>query len=208
MPGCVRFDCFGAGQFVSSLFPGRHWRDQADLREPMFGALGVARWLHELLWYLADVLDRDVPAKWRAEALTATARLRLLLAGGAADLAEASADDEWDQLKPLLSRTSALVRGAELVDGPPPRPDLAGRDLTGANLQRADLRGALLLRARLMRADLRAADLLGADLRHADLSGADLSTALFLTQSQVNGAAGDAATRLPDALDRPGHWLA
>ena len=49
-------------------------------------------------------------------------------------------------------------------------------------------------------------DLLGADLRDADLRGCDLSTALFLTQPQVNSARGDASTRLPTGLARPGHW--
>ncbi|MFD9802156.1 pentapeptide repeat-containing protein [Streptomyces sp. NPDC059071] len=55
-------------------------------------------------------------------------------------------------------------------------------------------------------ADLSLADLIGADLRDADLSGADLTGALFLTQPQLNSARGDAATRLPEGFERPGHW--
>jgi uncharacterized protein YjbI with pentapeptide repeats len=68
--------------------------------------------------------------------------------------------------------------------------------LQGANLRGADLKGA----------DLRAADLIGADLRDADLSGADLTDSIFVTQSQLNAAKGDAATKLPPALSRPTHW--
>ena len=60
----------------------------------------------------------------------------------------------------------------------------------------ADLRGA----------DLRGCDLIGADLRGADLRGADLRGALFLLQSQLDAAVGDAATRLDAAFTRPGHW--
>ena len=56
--------------------------------------------------------------------------------------------------------------------------------------------------------DRRRADLIGADLRDTDLRGADLSGALFVTQMQVQAARGDAATRIPAALDRPAHWTA
>jgi uncharacterized protein YjbI with pentapeptide repeats len=44
------------------------------------------------------------------------------------------------------------------------------------------------------------------ELADADLRSADLSSALFLTQSQLEAARGDARTRLPAALRRPGHW--
>ncbi len=54
--------------------------------------------------------------------------------------------------------------------------------------------------------NLRQADLIGADLRDADLRGADLTGALFLTQSQVNAARGDRATKLPPSVTRPSHW--
>jgi uncharacterized protein YjbI with pentapeptide repeats len=68
------------------------------------------------------------------------------------------------------------------------------------------LRGALLIGADLRGADLHTADLLGADLRGADLSGADLTGSLFLLQSQVDTARGDAATHLPAGRIRPPHW--
>jgi uncharacterized protein YjbI with pentapeptide repeats len=68
------------------------------------------------------------------------------------------------------------------------------------------LRGARLIGARLAGADLRQADLIGADLRGGDLTGADLTGALFLTQSQLEAAIGDAVTAIPADLLRPRHW--
>jgi uncharacterized protein YjbI with pentapeptide repeats len=85
---------------------------------------------------------------------------------------------------------------------------LLGARLRGADLRRATFRGALLVGADLRGADLRGADLLGADLRGADLTGADLRDTLFLTATQVAAARGDAGTRLPPALARPGQWTA
>ena len=84
--------------------------------------------------------------------------------------------------------------------------DLVGAGLRGADLHSANLRGAYLIAADLRDADLRKADLIGADFRDADLRGADLTGALFLTQSQVNAARGDASTKLPPAVVRPTHW--
>jgi uncharacterized protein YjbI with pentapeptide repeats len=107
----------------------------------------------------------------------------------------------------VLELVSAATR-AEVRRG---KPDRRGADLAGARLRAADLsgvslRGALLIAADLRNADLRGADLLGADLRNADLSGADLFGALYLSQSQLNAARGDAHTRIPSALARPAHW--
>lgn len=89
--------------------------------------------------------------------------------------------------------------------------DLTGADLTGANLTGADLTGARLDRATLDRACLNEAILRGAeftatDLSAADLAGADLAKAVTLTQQQINRAAGNAQTLLPDGLARPAHW--
>ena len=53
---------------------------------------------------------------------------------------------------------------------------------------------------------LRGQDLRGQDLRGRDLTGADLTGALFLTRTQVGGALGSSATRLPPTLERPAHW--
>jgi hypothetical protein len=84
--------------------------------------------------------------------------------------------------------------------------DLVGAVLTGADLRGTNFRGALLIGADLTGADLRLTDLLGADLRGANLSGADLRGAIFLIQSQVDAARGDAATKLPPTLTHPAHW--
>jgi hypothetical protein len=99
-------------------------------------------------------------------------------------------------------------------------PDLRGADLSGANLRFADLSDAKMSHANLSGANLREARLIGtdlglanltgadltganlsdADLPGANLSGADLSYAKNLTQAQLDGACGDATTKLPEGL--------
>ena len=103
--------------------------------------------------------------------------------------------------RPAARRAGASLNGADLRGA-----DLTGKDLSHADLSGASLRGACLIGAKLSGADLSMADLTGADLRGTDLSGADLSASIFLTQSQLDAARGDADAKLPPMRSRPAHW--
>lgn len=191
MPGCVVFDCFGAGQLAVASGPDA-------------GAVfTVLRQVQEARWYLADAAahagaaaDEVAAAQERAAELSGAPPGVLTGLDVAAYRAEVGE---------LLGRVSAAARS-----GLPGRvlrgADLVGRRMEGADLCGADLRGAYLIGADLRGADLRLADLLGADLRACDVRGADLSTALYLTQPQLEAATGDGATRIPPFLHRPAHW--
>ena len=209
-PGCAAYDCFGAGQKIAQVtFGGRDWRRDPDTARQMFAAFPVMRQLHELLWYLAEALALPATGALRAELRRALEQTERLTASSAGALAALDVIGCRQQVNALLMRASELARAGL---GPPgSRADYRGADLTGADLRGASLRGASLRGARLLGADLTGADLAGADLtgadlRGADLTGADLTGAIFLTQSQLDAARGDAATRLPACLARPAHW--
>ncbi|MGY4645817.1 pentapeptide repeat-containing protein [Cellulomonas sp. URHB0016] len=205
-PGCTVFDCFGAGQHVTQgTFAGRSWRDGPDVAGPMFLAFAVARQLHELLWYLTDVLERDATAPLHDGLRQAVDEVRALSDLPADELVRVDVAPHRLRVDELLTAASRLVRGAA-GGRDRRRADLVGAGLAGADLHGADLRGALLLGADLRRADLRDADLLGTDLRGADLRGADLTGAVYLTQPQAAAARGDRTTRLPGRVARPAHW--
>ncbi len=203
-PGCVAFDCFGAGQrLAQETFDGRDWRAHPDVVAPMMAAFPVLRGLHELLWYLHEALTwphADVPALRAAVVAVSTAADQppaLLLDTDVAAL--------QGSVAALLRTASAGVRAG--LDGPDrAEADLASLDLRGHDLRGACFRGALLIGADLRAADLWVADLLGADLRGADLRGARLEGALFLTRRQLGSARGDATTTVPAVLERPAHW--
>lgn len=202
--GCTAYDCFGAGQRVSAM--GGDWRAGGEQAARLFAAFAAVRTLHELRWYLIDVLERAAARPLHVAAQDALAGVERLAAGSLAELALLDAGAERGAIGGLLRRASERVRA-----GPPGGADRAGADLAGAalrgaRLSRADLRGAYLMAADLTGADLREADLLGADLRGTRLAGADLRGALFLTQQQVGGALGDSRTRIPIRLLRPHHW--
>lgn len=182
--GCTVYDCFGAGQAVTAEFAGQDWKT-SSVAGPMFAAFEERRLEHELRWYVAEALSLPQAAPLYEELRTVTLTR--------------------DAVNPLLLRASGLaragMRGACLRGA-----DLVGKDLRRRRLVGASLRGAALVGADLRGVDLTGADLTGADLRGADLRGTDLSRTLFLLQSQLQSAQGDATTALPASRSRPAHW--
>ncbi|MEO6881832.1 MAG: pentapeptide repeat-containing protein [Mycobacteriaceae bacterium] len=207
--GCAVFDCFGAGQqTVQVTFAGDDWRREPAVATSMFAVFAVIRQLKELLWYLAESVEKLPAGPLREEVVQVQGATGRLVAAPAADLEALDAAAHRSRVGPLLGAVSEAVRegvsrpGRDRVGA-----DLIGADLTRVNLRGASLRGGYLLGADLRGADLHRTDLLGVDLRGADLCGAQMIDSLFLTQPQVQAARGDRSTRLPALLSRPQHWL-
>jgi hypothetical protein len=206
--GCVVFDCFGAGQKVVQVtFGGKDWRQTPGLARPMFDAFTVMRHLHELLWYLNEALTLQGAGPLHTELTAAFEETERLTHHEPETLVAVDVAAHRGEVNALLVRASELARagaGRRRLDRR--GADLAGKDLRRTDLRGANLRGALLLGADLRGADLTLADLTGADVRGADVRGADLGEGLFVTQSQLESARGDATTAVPPALTQPGHW--
>ncbi|MEM7739976.1 MAG: pentapeptide repeat-containing protein [Pseudomonadota bacterium] len=116
----------------------------------------------------------------------------------------------------------ADVQRANLQDADVQRANLRDAGLEGANLQDAYLEGANLedanlQRANLQRANLLGANLLGANLVDADLLGANLVGASLVPaqppgddklswQDLLRDTIGNAATELPEGVQRPDWW--
>jgi len=207
-PGCVVFDCYGAGQFVTqTTFGGHDWRTSSDVADHVGEVFPLLRVLFELRRYVAEAaafpragaVRELLEEAWGELARTVELPLPALL--------EVDADAARTRVNALLLRASQLQRAGEpAYDVDHRGADLAGRDLRGQDLRGASLRGALLVGADLRGADLRLADVIGADLRGADVRGADLRDALFLVPPQLEAAKGDDATRIPGWAPRPSHW--
>lgn len=208
--GCTVFDCLGAGQKVSRRMSGdTGWRRDPETAHRMFAEFAVMRQLHELLWNLTEALALPAAHPLHGRLRAALEETDELTRADAQAILAIDLPALRQKISVLLTGASELARAAA-PGGPHGRrgPDLIKANLAGADLRGADLRGALLMAADLSGADLRLADMNGAATVHADLSGADLSQCLFLTQSQLDAAQGDAATLLPARLTRPVHWTA
>lgn len=205
--GCTVYDCFGAGQKVSQVtFGGKDWRQNPHTAAQMFRVFSVMRSLHELLWYLSEALTLDAAASLRDDLQRAQAATERLTHGAADELAQLDMAAHGREVNGLLLRASELARAEIQPQQDFTRADLIGANLKGADLRGANLREAYLIAANLRDADLRMADVIGADFRDTDLTGADLTGCVFLIQSQLDAAKGDATTKLPPTFTRPAHW--
>ena len=73
--GCTVYDCFGAGQHVAQVtYSGVSWREAPATMTEMFEVFPIVRHLHELLWYLADALAREVTVALHADLRAASQR--------------------------------------------------------------------------------------------------------------------------------------
>lgn len=207
-PGCTAYDCFGAGQQVAQVtFGGQNWRRDPQAAQQMFAVFSTMRQLHELLWYLTEALTLQPVRQLHDELSRTLDETEHLTLGSADALADLDVAAYRRSGNALLLRASELVRaGVRRRNLDRSGADLIGANLKGDDLKGANLAGAYLIAADLSGADLRLADLIGADFRNADLSGADLTESIFLTQSQLDAAKGDADTKVPPSLTRPSHW--
>lgn len=204
--GCTVYDCFGAGQKVSQVtFGGQDWRLAPRTAKQMFAAFPIVQALHELLWYVTESLTLSAASPMYGELTLALQATERLTQQGPDALMRLDVAAHRREVNDLLLATSELVRGDVRHKKDHRGADLIGADLKGADLRGASLRGAYLVGADLRGADLRMADVTGADFRGADLTGADLTDSIFLIQSQLDAAKGDASTTLPPSFTHPTH---
>lgn len=205
--GCTVYDCFGAGQKVSQItFGGQDWRQAPHTAQQMFKVFPIMRDLHELLWYVGEALTRQAARPLHSELSLARKETERLTHQRADALVELDVVAHRHDVNRLLLAASELLRAKVRHKKDHRGADLIGADLHDAELRGASLRGAHLVGANLRGADLRTADVIGADFRGADIRGADLRESIFLIQSQLDAARGDAGTMLPPSLTRPTHW--
>lgn len=202
LKGCMAYDCFGAGQVATQKFGAASWRQNAKAAQEASALFGQLFSIHQALWLLAHTAQLHPPCQNTLAPLAAQ-----LLA-----LSQLGAQALIDQdLEPLLRQVNRQLHGVYQqvsgASGPPPlHQQYLGQSFRGKKLMGRDFTGALLIATDFSGCNLTHCSLLGADLRDANLADADLRRCFFLTQMQINGAKGNAATRLPPGLNHPGSW--
>jgi uncharacterized protein YjbI with pentapeptide repeats len=208
--GCSAYECFGAGQKVSQVtYNGMDWRSNKDIAQEMFDVYPIVQQLHEMLWYLNEILTIHAAKSIHNEVKQSIEDTENLTNKRPEYILSIEVEEHRSKVNKLLIRASELVRAQvpKSQKNTRGRMDYLGAKLRGTDLKGANLRGALLIAADLRNADLRWSDVIGADFRDADIGGANLTGCIFLTQAQVNAAKGNKHTKLTAALVTPDHWL-
>jgi uncharacterized protein YjbI with pentapeptide repeats len=113
----------------------------------------------------------------------------------------------WNSWQRKNFRVDADLSGVNLSSSALQEAVLYRANLSNSILRDIDLSGANLRKAKLINAVLTGSDLRDAELEGAWLDGADLNSVRNLQQTQINVALGNRATRLPEGLKAPVHWM-
>lgn len=205
MKGCMAYDCFGAGQWVTQqLFKGNNLT--AVNKEFMFTVFIKVVQLHQMLWYLCEAAISIKDINVLDQINHQIQQLINILAEPVKEVAACDVDAIRHHVNQCLKQVCNIISTAYCTR------HIKGHDAIGKKFNRADLSGHDYSMCLLMAADFKGCTLdqtnfLGADLRDADLRNTDLSHSCFLTQGQINSAKGNPATKLPIYLNMPDSWL-
>lgn len=205
MKGCLSYDCIGAGQIITQKM---HWDKPVNMDTPsIFEAFLNAYHLQQILFYLTQAMVLQ-PAKDLKSSL-----LELIFIGKTFyekdlnTLLAVDIDAFGQQANKILKEISNnILLKYQKTNSTHKQLDYMGKNLTKKTLIGKDFSMSYLIAANLEGCDLYAANFLGADMRDVNIKNADLQNSIFLTQSQVNSAIGNANTKLPDFLNVPSSW--
>lgn len=206
LKGCIAYDCFGAGQFLTrQLASLPDWLTLPPREaDKIFNAYLIVLNIHHTLWYVAQCMILRLPGTEAAKAQALIDEGHLLIENPLEILTVLDTQTFCDKANVYLKHISKLYLTKNSVR-------IKGKDFIGKNMRQKDLSGAdfsmsLMIAADLEQANLYGTNFLGADLRDTNVCNTDLSQCLFLTQIQVNGAKGNANTVLPPYLNTPKTW--
>lgn len=198
LTGCLRYDCFGAGQLVTkNIYSSYTWKETKNPKE-IFEVFQVVYQLQEIVWYLSEASMLSIETRIDElihEGLELTKQTPQAILSF--DI-ERYRQDANVILKSICSRIGCFQPTSQKM--------FFGKDFQKKDLSRNDFSMATLIGANLSGCKLYGTNFIGADVRDTKVYNTDLSECIFLTQRQVNSMIGNLHTKLPSYLQTPTHW--
>ncbi len=142
-PGCVAYDCFGAGQKVTQLtFEGRNWRQSREIAAQMFDTFSVMRQLHSLMKYLVEALALPLARPLHRQLTGKLEQVRDDSLRDPETLSTLDVGRHAAEVEELLLRVSELVRASDRPSGKSGNPPVEGRAATCRPPARSVKKGA------------------------------------------------------------------
>ena len=204
----MAYECLGAGQKVAQVvYGGSYPKTPGRTAGQIFKVYPTVFQLHQMLWYLRDA-STIISAQPLYTEIDALINENYTLTRLSPDeILNADIGTYKRKVDRILIKTGELVQlaaGGRVESRH--TTDFIGKDFKRADLSGKDFSLSLLIAADLSGCRLYGANFLGADMRDANIEDADLSQSVFLTQMQINTAAGNRGTKLPPTLSRPASW--
>lgn len=206
--GCLRYECFGAGQLViQKIFFNQTWKN-IKYKQDMIDVFVIMEQIHEMIWYLIEMYSHSKSMqKIIEEEILSLQNIALQ------SIQEIKKTDIQSIRKKVDNLIQESLYAAKITFTSLPckhhifgRNDFSGKTFKGEKLRNISFRGAFLIGVDFSNLQLKHVNFLGADMRDAKVYGTDLSSCLFLTQGQINSCWGNQKTILPKHLHIPSHW--
>ncbi|SMC82678.1 pentapeptide repeat-containing protein [Papillibacter cinnamivorans] len=181
MKGCIGYDCFGAGQAVTtSIYMGDTWLSLPEKAQQIFDVFLIVFHLHQMRWFLTEsktiTLAKDL---WSRIDQLIEQNINIC-AGPPEIILEFDLNNYKDQVNDVLRRVGTLVKSNFTCQAFNRHSDYWGKDFSRKNLEGADLSMTLLMEANFSGCSFLGTNLLGADIRNSNFEDADLREAIFL----------------------------
>lgn len=208
LKGCMTYDCFGAGQFIT-----RHLKSLPNwlIISPkeavrIFDSYLVVLKVHQTLWYLSQCLMLCLPQSEKEDAKSFINEGSALIETPLEMMSVLDTQPFCEKSNVYLRRICAIYQTGSCNVNKTQISNYMGKNMQRKNLAGIDFSMSLLIAANLVKANLYGANFLGADMRDTNICDTDLSQCLFLTQFQINSAKGNSNTILPPYLHKPKTW--
>lgn len=203
--GCRDYDCFGAGNFVtSSLYHGMSWKDNDTRKKDIFDMFLIVHPLFQMLFYLCEAAMLSQGRTYQS-LMDRLINQILALSNDIEAMKSLDMEELRNRINPLLKQAYRDCTGAEKK-----KQDKHfyhfNQSWRNQNLCFRDFSMSFLIGCDLSDSDVYGACFLGADVRDVKVLNCDLSNCIYLTQGQVNVMIGNQNTKLPWFLVRPAHW--
>lgn len=205
--GCIGYDCFGAGQYVTQhLYHGTLSFEKPRQREELYAVFLLVYQLFQIRYFLEETLCISIVQQYHSQAIHLLCEAEEICAGSRKRLLQFDIDDYHTRVSTILKKASRQL--TDYLNSLPITKPLLNKTWHHHDFRGCDLSMSLLIQTTFDTCLFAGTNVLGADTRDCQFLNCDLRDAVFLTQSQLNHAKGDHRTRLPAHLQYPPTWKA
>ena len=206
MRGCIGYDCFGAGPFLTEqIYHGVTWKAQPEKTSEICDGYTLVYRLFQLRFFLYESKKLSSSEPLLPEIYQLLQENDSICRLPVNEMLRYPIDAYHDKVNGILKQSCAELK--KHFKAPSNiRKNLLNQNLKGKDLSGADLNMKLLIGSNFQNCRFTGTTFIGADTRDANFDGADLREAVFLSQGQVNAAKGSRRTKLPKHLQYPATW--
>ena len=206
MKGCIGYDCFGAGQYLTEdVYCGVTWKTQLERVKEICDLYMLIYRMFQLRFFLYESKKLASSEILLPEIEQLLKENDVICKQSIEEMLQYPIDSYQDKVNHILKKSCVelnkflgVIKGTET--------NFLNRNVRGKNLSGFDFNMKSLIASDFRDCKFKGATFIGTDTRDANFDGADLREAVFLSQGQVNAAKGSRRTKLPKHLKYPVTW--